>query len=177
MPMSWSEALDEFEGRSRWIYADGGGTPTCGVGHALFTRLDAVGAFQDEWAEEDWANVKRMAPGLAAGAYEEATVCRLTDAQIDALKAADMGKTIALLGRLHPQSSAWPSGCRDAALDCLYNTGKPFPRMWSAMDAGDYVTAARESHRIERPELNGIQSARNQWARESILSACVTASI
>lgn len=169
--MNWSEALDEFEGRQPAMYADGGGKVTCGVGHLLHTSQDAIDAFNDPRAADDWVKVKAMAPGHLPAFYAAATVCRLTGARIDELKTVDMAAVIVRLARLHPASNQWPSGFRDAACDCLYNTGELFPAMWRAMDAGDRETAAKESHRIERPAPNGIQPARNEWARESILSA------
>ena len=167
----WAQALPEFEGRYNFMYLDGGGVVTTGVGHALFSATDAVTLFGDPAAAKEWEDVKALPPGRLASFYETMSTVRLTDPQIDQLTAYDMDKTFQDLCRLHPTSASWPTGPKDAACDILYNTGSPFPKMFAACDAGDWDTAAKESHRIEKPSPNGIQPERNEWAKNAILSA------
>ncbi len=154
-----------FEGRSATMYLDGSSNVTVAEGHLIASAEDAVALFGDPRAADEWRRVKGMAPGHLPAYYATTDSPRLTDDRIDSIRDADVARVTADLARLHPNSASWPDGPRGAACDCLYNTGKPFPRMWAAMDAGEWELAAKESHRI------GIQPARNAWARDAILSA------
>lgn len=165
---SWSQVLREFEGVVPWLYADGTGLPTAGVGHACETPEEAVVVFNDPRAAQDWHVIKNSLGGQAAHLYEPLTVCRLTDEQIDALEATDIAETERMLHVVCPDSAGWPEAVRAAALDIQYNVKggiATFPHMLAAIRRQDWETASQESH---RPQL---QTSRNQWTAATLLSA------
>jgi GH24 family phage-related lysozyme (muramidase) len=158
--------LPTFEGRANFLYPDGGGLPTIGEGHAVQTPDEAVKIFGDERAREDWQIVRHALTGQRLHLYERLTKCRISNAQIDALKAADIAEVERKLDRHTSDWRGWPAGVQDAVRDIVWNTGHlGFPMMLAAIRRGDWEEAARESHR------HGIQRSRNDWTRDSILSA------
>lgn len=164
----WSEVLREFEGVANFLYPDITALPTCGVGHACQTPAAAVAAFGDPRAEQDWHTIKTALRGQSLHLYAPLTTSRLTGEQIASIEAADIAETERRLVAACPDSSSWPVGVRDAALDIEYNVKGgigTFPHMLAAIRRGDWEAAAAESG---RPQL---QAARNQWTAASLLSA------
>src|SRR5205807_1406002 len=87
------------------------------------------------------------------------TTCRMNNAAIDALTAADIDLFTAQLKAVLPNWETYPEPAQAALFDMAYNLGigglKKFPHMLAAVDAADWDTAAKECHR------NGIGDARN----------------
>ncbi|HEY4340285.1 MAG TPA: hypothetical protein VGM97_10105 [Steroidobacteraceae bacterium] len=166
MPKTWLEMLPLLEGRTNFCYPDGGGIPTVGEGHAVETPDDAVEIFGDERARAEWSTIRCALTGQSLHLYAPLTVCRLTDAKIDALKAADIAETERKLDRYVTDWRSWPTGVMDAARDIVWNTGHlGFPELLSAIRRKEWEEAARESRRLK------VQQARNDWTRDAILSA------
>lgn len=166
MVKPWLEMLPVFEGRTKFLYPDGGGVPTCGEGHACESPEEAVQIFGDLRAADDWHKIRSAPRGLALRIYEAMTVCRIDDAKIDQLRDADVAETERKLDRFLPDWRGWPAGVMDALRDIEWNTGHlGFPHMLNAIRGKAWATAAAESHRPE------VQQVRNEWTREAILSA------
>lgn len=162
----WSEMRPIFEGRTHFLYPDGGGTPTCGEGHAVETPEEAVELFGALIAADAWHVIRSAPRTLSLHRYEPMTACRIDDAKIDGLRDADVAETERKLDRFVPDWRDWPAGVQDAMRDIVWNTGHlGFPKMLGAIRTGDWAEAARESHRPQ------VQPARNDWTRDSILSA------
>ncbi|HEY4338686.1 MAG TPA: hypothetical protein VGM97_01955, partial [Steroidobacteraceae bacterium] len=166
MLKTWLEMLPELEGHTAFLYPDGGGKPTVGEGHAVETPDDAVEIFGDERARAEWSTIRCALTGQSLHLYAPLTVCRLTDAKIDALKTADVAEAERKLDRYVTDWRSWPAGVMDAARDIVWNTGHlGFPMMLAAIRRGDWDEAAKESHRPQ------VQKARNDWTGDAILSA------
>lgn len=73
------------EGDIQWLYLDGGGNPTCGIGHLVATVEESlklpweVGSNQATRLEvaADFDSIKRAPKGHTAGFYQGLTVCRV----------------------------------------------------------------------------------------------------
>lgn len=163
---TWLEMLPTFEGRYNFLYPDGNSLPTCGEGHAVPTPEAAVAIFGDPRAAKDWETIRNAPRGHNAASYSSQTACRLTDAKIQKLKDTDVAETNRKLLSSASDSVGWPIPVQDACRDIVWNTGHlEFTEMIKAIRAGDWKTAAKESHRID------IQDSRNDWTRDSILAA------
>jgi GH24 family phage-related lysozyme (muramidase) len=172
-PQPWVDVLPEFEGCVPWMYLDGGGNVTCGVGCMLPSSESAVEVYDDPEAANDWEYVSTLEPGYAADFYQSGTKCRLTQEQIDGQLADDQNAATEKLRDSAPDSTSWPECVQDACRDIIFNTGNidGFPSMLAAIRAGDWDTAADESHRKQVPDPGGIPQSRNDWTRDSILWA------
>ena len=97
---------------------------------------------------------------MLASAYAGLTQCRMSDGGIEALVKADVQAFEAQLAATLPNWNSYPEPVQEALFDMAFNLGlgglKKFPRMLEAVDAGDWNTAAAQSHR------QGIGEARNQ---------------
>ena len=163
--------LEIFEGRIAWMYADGVGWPSCGVGPALFTPESAQAL---PWVNGNpvvgWHAIKSAEPNHPAQYYAALSPCRLPEDAIDALRDADIAEKIGELAVALPGCAAWPPQIKQVALDFAFNLGThkfatTYPKMIAAIRSGDWKTAAAESHR------NNIQDSRNQYTASLILSA------
>jgi GH24 family phage-related lysozyme (muramidase) len=167
--------LEQYEGRIAWMYLDGPGNVTCGIGHLLATPQDAG---KIEWSGDDpvaaWQSVKQSPPGRNATTYQGLNSCRLSDAVIDSVCAQDVANATAQLRAFLPSVDSLPQPVQQALLDMAFNLG--VPRLHAeyfgpnchfgpAILRGDWTTAAAESAR------RGIQPERNQYTAELILSA------
>jgi GH24 family phage-related lysozyme (muramidase) len=154
--------LEKFEGRIPHMYRCTGGEVTVGIGHAIHSAVDAAALTWESGAGDasaGFAAVAAAPKGQVAKTYASLTTCRMGDDAIDALTAADIDKFTAQLRSSLPNFDTYPDPAQAALFDMAYNLGigglKKFPHMLAAVDAGDWETAANESHR------NGIQDARN----------------
>jgi len=155
--------LQKFEGRVPHMYRCTGGEVTIGIGHAIASAADAA---QLTWqvgverASGDWQSVAATQKGLLASSYAPLTTCRMGDAAIDQLAAADVQRFTTLLTANLPNWATYPAPAQAALFDMAYNLGigglKRFPNMLAAVDAGEWETAAQQCHRM------GIGDARNQ---------------
>ena len=160
--------LRQFEGCVPYMYLCTGGEVTIGMGHAIPTSADAS---QLTWeaggvtaapaqAAADYESVAAAQKGMLASAYAGLTQCRMSDPDIEALVEADVQAFEAQLAAALPNWNSYPEPAQEALFDMAFNLGlgglKKFPKMLAAIDAGDWATAAAQSHR------QGIGESRNQ---------------
>ena len=111
-------------------------------------------------AADDFERVAAAPKGMLASAYAGLTQCRMGDGGIEALVEADVQSFEAQLAATLPKWNSYPQPVQEALFDMAFNLGlgglKKFPRMLAAIDAGDWNTAASQSHR------EGIADARNR---------------
>ena len=160
--------LESFEGRISHMYKCTGGEVTIGIGHAIATVSDAPALSwtidgrpaTDAEIQADYARVQAAEKGLVAKAYAPLTQCRMADADIDALAAADVNRFEALLAAELPNWNTYPPSAQAALFDMGFNLGigglQKFTHLLDAVDAGQWDVAANECHR------KGIGDARNQ---------------
>jgi GH24 family phage-related lysozyme (muramidase) len=165
--------LRKFEGCTDFMYRCTGGEVTVGVGHAIQKPADAS-AFS--WTvngapaalaqvNADYKAIEAAQTGLAARKYQPMTRCRLDNAQIDRLLAADVQKFENLLRAEFPDWDRLPEPAQEALFDMAFNLGitglvKKFPKMMAAVRSRNWAVAAAECHR------NGIQEERNRETAE-----------
>jgi GH24 family phage-related lysozyme (muramidase) len=150
------------------MYRCTGGEVTIGIGHALMT---AASARNLTWqingapapagrAESDYQAVAAAPPGQVAAAYQHLTQCRMGEADIEALVAADVTSFEAQLLHALPKWNSYPGPAQEALFDMAFNLGigglLKFPTLLKAVNEGDWATAAAQCHR------KGIQDTRNQ---------------
>jgi GH24 family phage-related lysozyme (muramidase) len=169
--------LQKFEGRFSYMYVCTGGEVTIGVGHAIPNSAEAskltweIGgaAATPAQASADFERVAAAPKGMLASAYAALTQCRMSDGGIQALVEADVQAFEARLAAALPKWSSYPEPAQEALFDMAFNLGlgglKEFPRMLEAIDAGDWNTAAAQSHR------QGISESRNQEIAALLRSA------
>jgi GH24 family phage-related lysozyme (muramidase) len=160
--------LQKFEGCVSYMYVCTGGEVTIGVGHAIPNSAEAskltweIGgaAATPAQASADFERVAAAQKGMLASAYAGLTQCRMSDGGIQALVEADVLAFEARLAATLPNWNSYPGPAQEALFDMVFNLGlgglKKFPTMLAAIDAGDWNTAAAQSHR------QGIGEARNQ---------------
>jgi GH24 family phage-related lysozyme (muramidase) len=172
------QRLQKSEGRTDFMYRCTGGEVTVGVGHAIQTPEDAL---KFVWQingvpatrEQILADYKKIAAAplrLIASKYGPMTKCRLTQAEIDSINAADVRKFEDALRERLPDWDSYPESAQVALFDMAFNLGvnglfTKFPRMIAAVKAREWATAAAQCHR------NGIQEERNQETAELFLKA------
>jgi GH24 family phage-related lysozyme (muramidase) len=159
--------LKKFEGSVPYMYLCTGGEVTVGVGHAI---PNPVRASQLTWQvggaapapaqpEADYRQVAAAQKGMLASAYAGLTQCRMSDGDIEALVAADVQAFETQLAATLPNWNSYPGPAQEALFDMAFNLGlgglQKFPKLLAAIDAGDWATAAAQSHR------QGIGDARN----------------
>ena len=160
--------LKQFEGCINYMYRCTGGEVTIGIGHALMT---AASASNLSWnidgapappgrVQSDHQAVAAAPVGQVAAAYQHLTQCRMADADVEALVAADVNTFEAQLRRVLPNWNSYPSPAQEALFDMAFNLGIgglfKFPTLLKAVNEGDWATAAGQCHR------RGIQDSRNQ---------------
>lgn len=150
--------LENHEGRVLAIYPDSEVIPTCGVGHALFTPVDAykitfwrasgILATRDEilkaWTAVKYGGLKRA----LMMAYDETE--RVLNEDLDYFE-----KIVKLA---FPGVDSYPQSVQVAIYDIAVNTGsfRKWPRFSAAILARDFVTAAKESN---RPQVSETRNA------------------
>ena len=158
-----------WEGRIPWLYLDGPGHVTVGVGHLLpdFATAQSVvpGLTQAEWDA-----VISAPPNQPASAYKRLTTARMSEDSMDGVLDTDIYLAGQQLATALPDAQGWPVPVRQALFDFGFNIGsaglvKKFPKMLAAMRAADWKTAALESARTD------VESARNDYAYSLIMSA------
>ena len=151
--------LERFEDRIHYMYRCTGGEVTVGIGHAIHSAAEAsrlTWAGGADSVEADFAAVAAEPKGFKASHYESLTSARMSDDAIDKLLADDMAGFTRQLEDTFPSWSTFPAPAQAALFDLAYNLGigglNKFPKMLAAVDAGDWVTAASESHRRDIAE-------------------------
>jgi GH24 family phage-related lysozyme (muramidase) len=158
--------LKIFEGSVPHMYRCTGGEVTIGVGHAIFSTSDAqklswgVPSPSPEEVISGYRNVYDAPKGQVASYYANLSTCRMTDLAISNLLSSDMNAFLLQVKKALPNWDRYPDSAQQALFDMAYNLGinglLKYPKMLAACDAGDWKTAAQESHR------NGISQQRNQ---------------
>ncbi len=155
--------LKLFEGSIPYMYRCTGGKITVGVGHAMPSAADAAalnwGGAAPDAIEADYGRVAAAAVGDAAPHYATLTQCRMGSDAIDALLGADIETFAGTLTARLPEWRNYPEPAQQALFDMAYNLGVDgllkFHQMLAACAAGQWETAAAQSHRM------GIGDARN----------------
>jgi lysozyme len=162
--------LKKFEGCVSNMYRCTGGEVTIGVGHAIPNSGEASRlSWNMGGAAADFERVAAAPKGMPASAYAGLTQCRMSSGDIEALVEADVQSFEAQLGAALPRWTSYPAPVQEALFDMAFNLGlgglKKFRRMLAAIDAGDWNTAAAQSHR------QGIGAGRNQEIASLLRSA------
>ena len=159
----------QWEGCIPHLYLDGPGNVTGLMGHLFRTAVEAATAFGVplEEIQADWQAVKTGQPGMgmAPGYYAARTKCRATEAQINAVAAADLAEHVAHCARWIDGWDTLPRPAQVAAVDIDFNVKggvTSFPHFVTAVEDRDWATAATACHRIETPAPGGVQRARNE---------------
>jgi GH24 family phage-related lysozyme (muramidase) len=160
--------LESFEGRIPYMYRCTGGEVTVGIGHAILTAADALtltwnidgrAPTADEIAA-DYARIAAEPDGQVATHYKPLSQCRMSNDDIDALAAADVGRFSGLIANALPNWNTYPDCVQAALFDMAFNLGvaglQKFKKLIAACDAADWEMAANQSHRM------GIAESRNQ---------------
>jgi GH24 family phage-related lysozyme (muramidase) len=164
-------ALAAHEGRVHWMYPDGRGNVTIGVGHLLPSATPALklplhnsegkrATLQQTYAA--WASVRHTGKP-----YRELT---LTDAAVDALLDQDIDERQPVLDKTFA-GVVLPDSPALGLWDILFNTGSfaGWPDLTAAVRAGDWARAAAESKRKEGQD--GVSPQRNQDTKQLFLAA------
>ena len=162
--------LKKFEGCVSNMYRCTGGEVTIGVGHAIPNAGEATKlTWETGGAAADFERVAAAPKGMPASAYAGLTQCRMSGGDIEALVEADVRSFEAQLAATLPNWASYPAPVQEALFDMAFNLGlgglKKFRRMLAAIDAGDWDTAAAQSHR------QGIGDGRNQEIATLLRSA------
>jgi GH24 family phage-related lysozyme (muramidase) len=169
--------LNKFEGCVDHMYRCTGGEVTIGVGHAIQTAADATKLLWNlggtpatpQQAQADFAKVAATPKGWPASQYASLTQCRMLPGDIIALVQADVALFESRLSAALPKWQSYPEPAQEALFDMGYNLGVAgllkFHQLLAAVDAGQWQTAAAQSHRM------GINDARNQETANLFLQA------
>lgn len=144
-----SENLARHEGRKLTMYLDTVGVVTCGIGHALFTPMEAV---KLSWYKEhgvlanrqdilnDWERVKARCGGSRLMMHFEET---------DRILEADLVRFEKVLRAELPDLDSYPEPVQVALFDIVFNCGslKEWPRFTAAITQRKWMRAASESRR------------------------------
>jgi GH24 family phage-related lysozyme (muramidase) len=162
-----ADRLYRFEGSIPHMYRCTGGEVTIGVGHAIQTAADACGLSWDITAsdviEGDYRRVAAAEKGQYAGKYAGLSTCRMNGADIDSLLQQDIATFTVQLRQALPNFDSYPEPVQEALFDMAYNLGiaglMKFSTMLAAVEAGNWETAAQESHRKGIPEDRNEETA------------------
>lgn len=171
--------LRRHEGVIPFMYLDGLGYVTTGVGHKLSMVADAQGmAFLEPSGVPasaaaiavEYTIVKGLEPNHAPWYYSLQTRLRLPAAAIDALLDYDVTAMHAGSRALIPGFDMFPESAQEALLDMAFQLGphglvKKFPHMMAAVSRRDWSTCAAECER------EGIQAWRNKATADLFLQA------
>lgn len=160
------------EGCVAWIYPDGRGNPTVGVGHLLRSAKDAI-TLPFVVAETGRpATVQQIAAAWASVRHtgRPARELILSDPDINKLLDRDIEEREPIFERTFGGVEL-PESVELGLWDILFNTGgfDGWPRLTAAVRAGDWETAAKESKRIEGRA--GVSHERNETTRLLFLDA------
>ncbi|MGE5487577.1 MAG: glycoside hydrolase family protein [bacterium] len=159
------------EGRVPHLYLCTGGYVTVGVGHQV-ASLDetlALPLVPREAIAADYEAVRKAPKGYVASWYGRITRARMSDADIDALLAADIQRFLVSLRPHLPIFDEMPPPAQRAVFNMAFNLGlegfAKYRRLRAALEARDWERAAAECHR------RGISAERNARTAELFRSA------
>lgn len=144
-----SKNLEKHEGRILRMYLDSVGVVTCGIGHAIFAPAAAFSipfwrstdmlANREEITAEYWGVKRKLAKPRLMISY---------DTTEDLLR-DDLKRFEVVVNNTFPDAEKYPQSVQVALYDLCFNLGSfsKWPRFRHAVLAGDWATAAAESHR------------------------------
>ena len=171
--------LKEFEGNVPWMYLDGNGNVTVGVGFLVPSVLYATsfpfylpGLQMPATAQEITAaynQVSGMQEGRLPSFYDYHGALQLQQTWIDSHLQAILDQTVANLQRDYTGFDGFPDSVKMALCDLDYNLGdaklrNTYPHFDLAIDQQNWKTAAAQCHR------NGVSADRNLWCAEQFLA-------
>lgn len=163
--------LCRCEGSVAHMYRCTGGEVTIGVGHAIASADAACKlAWQfgdanapDDLVRRDYQTVAAADKGMLAARYAGLSSCRMAPGEIARVLADDIDSFSAQLVEALPGWPNYPEPAQEALFDMGFNLGigglKKFPKLLASCDAGDWVTAAAESHRRGIPDWRNDETA------------------
>lgn len=176
IPIRWHGFSEDLEGRTTWPYLCTAEKVTVGVGNmieplstaqALPWQNTATGmpATRDEVAVY-YAAVKSRTDlaRLGGGHFRNVSPLRLTEADVDRLVARKLAEVDRQMAGMFPAWDSWPADGQLALLSWAWAVGgaSPYPRMFAALRAGDWLAAAEEAE--INPKIGTIikRNARNR---------------
>jgi GH24 family phage-related lysozyme (muramidase) len=164
-----------FEGSVPWLYLDALGNVTVGVGHllssltaaqsvAFVTRMDATPATSQQIAI-DYSRVQAMAPDLTASAYQSPTSLALAPGMDETLLVGDLKASEYQLLVAFAVYDELPSLAQAALIDMMFNlvpahfNAQEWPRLFAAVNAWEWNTAAEQSFRTTASPARNIEIA------------------
>lgn len=172
------EVLPGFEGNCTWMYLDGPGNVTCGIGRLL---PDVEAALKLPWKFDDgdatettvraeWARVTGCEPGHTAGFYGKDCLCEVPNewALQDCEERLE-SEYLPATARIFHGYECYPLLVQTALLDMCYNLGagglEKYHKLIGWCGGRNWTEAAKECHR------NGVQKERNDWTKNQFLEA------
>lgn len=157
--------LQDFEGRVPYMYLDGRGFVTVGLGFLAqpvqlalqmpFVRKDSEMPASQEEIGSDWDAVHKR-QDLAKShfrAFEPLTALKLRNGDIDAIAQRKLDAYVATLMTQYPEFSgfeSWPADAQLGLIGMAWNMGPGFATGWpqfrAACAAQDFAGAAAQSH-------------------------------
>lgn len=169
----------KFEGNSPYFYLDGAGKVTIGIGCVIpnaeaacalsfFHYSSNLLASVDEIVKE-YKYFSTMKSDMGLLFYKRMATLYLLPMAIERLFEFRIHDILSQLNKSFPDFVMLPTNVAAVVLDMAFNLGvtgllTKFPKFMDAIKDENYVIAAKESER------KGISAARNQWARETLLS-------
>ena len=185
-------ALEEMKARLRaeegnipWMYLDGAGQVTVGVGHRVttaaaasmlpFTRPSGEAAGVAETCSA-YNAVRALAPDKLPGYYQLTTHLRLPQTAIDELLEGDLVFLTAALAHRLDGWDGYPAPAQEALLDMGFQLGpsgllQKFPLLCAAAEGGNWDACASECHVL------GASEARNQARAGLFREAAIAAAV
>lgn len=163
-----SANLEAHESRVLSIYPDSKFIPTCGVGHALFTPVDAYRVIF--WKETDVlasrAEVLAAWKAVKFGHAKRALMMSFDES--DRVLKEDLVRFERVVTTRFPVSVGYPLSVQVALYDIAVNCGSfvKWPHFSAHIDAREFGAAAQQSH---RPDVGATrnQDTYNQLAKPS----------
>lgn len=169
---AWTEHFVQFEGCIDFLYLDGAGIVTIGIGCTipdiaalpLVRRSDNIRASRPEIFTEFNA-IKALPSGKPASYYGKVARLYLPDSEIQSLFRSRLQGFITAIEQSVTSLNGVPESACLALVDMAFNLGiaglkAKFPHFMNAFVAKDWKTCALECKR------NGIQAERNEWTRQ-----------
>ncbi len=174
---------ETFEGYVDHLYLCSRSHVTTGYGKVLPTSVAAqavaflfkAGPAAPEVVAEDWQRIRDLGPvgqpnNYAAAWYAKHCRIRLAPGEGRRLLTEHVEGNEAALRRIFPAWHGYPLEAQVGLIDMVYNLGegglvRRFPRFCAAVRAQDWAQAAEQCQR------QGIQAARNAWARKQFETA------
>lgn len=182
--------LESYEGRVNHLYLDSVGKVTVGVGHLipyrgaishidLYTLWTGVTGSMATLSEkhDEYDRVAAQPAGYRASWYRSATrlvmldttISRLRDEHIDAFH-RELQAIYSKKNHYAEDFNGFPEAVQAALFDLIFNLGasrlvNTFRRLNQSIQASDWLTAAKESHRPQ------VSAERNRYVHQLFLSA------